>query len=42
VELTHAYDFRGRTLIDSDGENIGTVDALYTDMEGGQPEWAGS
>ncbi|MBV9425990.1 MAG: PRC and DUF2382 domain-containing protein [Solirubrobacterales bacterium] len=40
MELTHAYDFEGRTLIDRDGEKIGTVDALYTDLEGGQPEWA--
>jgi uncharacterized protein (TIGR02271 family) len=38
--LTDAYDFRGRTLIDRDGEKIGTVDELYTDQDGGQPEWA--
>jgi uncharacterized protein (TIGR02271 family) len=40
MELTHAYDFRGRSLIDRDGEKIGTVDELYLDQEGGQPEWA--
>jgi uncharacterized protein (TIGR02271 family) len=40
VEVTHAYDFQGRTLLDSNGEKIGTVDELYTDREGGQPEWA--
>ncbi len=40
MELTHAYDFEGRTLIDRDGEKVGTIDELYTDLEGGQPEWA--
>ena len=40
MELTHAYDFHNRTLIDCDGEKIGTVDELYSDADGGQPEWA--
>jgi len=40
MELTHAYDYRGRTLVDRNGEKIGTVDELYTDREGDQPEWA--
>lgn len=39
-ETTEGYDFRGRTLIDSQGEKIGKVDELYYDDEGGQPEWA--
>jgi len=39
-ETTEAYDFRGRTLLGSDGEKIGKVDELYYDEEGGQPEWA--
>jgi uncharacterized protein (TIGR02271 family) len=38
--FTDAYNFRGRTLVDRDGEKIGTVEELYTDLEGGQPEWA--
>lgn len=38
--LTDAYDYRGRTLVDQNGEKIGTVDDLYTDRDGGQPEWA--
>jgi uncharacterized protein (TIGR02271 family) len=37
---TEAYDFRGRTLIDRDGEKIGKIDELYTDEQGGHPEWA--
>jgi uncharacterized protein (TIGR02271 family) len=40
TQFTEAYDFRGRTLVDRDGEKIGTVDEVYTDHEAGQPEWA--
>ncbi|MBV9338470.1 MAG: PRC and DUF2382 domain-containing protein [Solirubrobacterales bacterium] len=40
MELTHAYDYHGRTVIDRNGEKIGTVDELYTDRDGSQPEWA--
>jgi uncharacterized protein (TIGR02271 family) len=39
-QTTEAYDFRGRTLVDHDGEKIGKVDELYYDERGGQPEWA--
>jgi uncharacterized protein (TIGR02271 family) len=39
-ETTEAYDFRGRTVLDSQGEKIGKIDELYYDQEGGQPEWA--
>jgi uncharacterized protein (TIGR02271 family) len=39
-ETTETYDFRGRTLIDADGEKIGKIDELYYDEQGGQPEWA--
>jgi uncharacterized protein (TIGR02271 family) len=38
--FTEAYDFRGRTLVDRDGDKIGKVDEVYTDREGGQAEWA--
>jgi len=40
TQFTEAYDFRGRTLVDRDGDKIGTVDEIYTDRDGGQPEWA--
>ena len=40
TQFTEAYDFRGRTLVDRDGEKIGTVDEVYTDQDGGQLEWA--
>src|SRR3954470_23470736 len=38
--FTEAYDYRGRTLVDRDGDKIGTVDEIFTDSDGGQPEWA--
>jgi uncharacterized protein (TIGR02271 family) len=40
TEFTEAREFEGRTLVDRDGEKIGKVDEVYTDREGGQPEWA--
>jgi len=40
TEVTEAYDFRGRTLIDRDGDKIGKIDDVYTDRQDGQPEWA--
>jgi uncharacterized protein (TIGR02271 family) len=40
TEITEAYDFHGRTVVDSQGEKIGKIDELYTDHDGGQPEWA--
>jgi len=39
-EPTAAYDFHGRTVLDTAGEKIGKIDELYSDVEGGQPEWA--
>ncbi len=40
TEVTHAYGFVGRTLLDRDGDKIGKVDEVYEDQQGGQPEWA--
>jgi uncharacterized protein (TIGR02271 family) len=40
TQFTEAYDFHGRTLVDPDGEKIGTVDEVYSSHEGGPPEWA--
>jgi uncharacterized protein (TIGR02271 family) len=40
MDLTEAYAFEGRTLIDRDGDKIGTVDELYEDRDTGRPEWA--
>ena len=32
--------WQGRTLLDRDGDRIGTIDAIYLDDQTGQPEWA--
>jgi uncharacterized protein (TIGR02271 family) len=40
TELTHAYGFVGRTLVDREGDKIGKIDEVFEDQEGGQPEWA--
>src|SRR5918995_48861 len=40
TRFTEAYDFGGRTLVDRNGEKIGTIDEVYADREGGEPEWA--
>jgi uncharacterized protein (TIGR02271 family) len=39
-ETTHAYEWRGREIIDRNGERIGSLDELYTDTETNVPEWA--
>jgi uncharacterized protein (TIGR02271 family) len=40
TEMTHAYDWQGRTLQDRNGDKIGTIDALYLDQQTDKPEWA--
>ncbi len=36
----HQYvDYHGKTLVDSEGEKIGTVSQLYEDTDTGAPEW---
>ena len=32
--------WHGRTLVDRDGDRIGTIDAIYLDDQTGKPEWA--
>ena len=39
-QVTDAYEWKGRTLIDSDGEKIGEIDEIYLDVQSGEPEWA--
>jgi len=38
--MTHAYDWRGRTVIDRNGDKIGKIDDLYVDQQTDKPEWA--
>jgi uncharacterized protein (TIGR02271 family) len=40
TEITEAYGFRGRTMVDRDGDKIGKIDDVYEDRQGGQAEWA--
>ena len=40
TDATHAYDWRGRAIIDSDGKKVGTIEELYYDTETTRPEWA--
>ena len=40
TEVSQAYGFRGRTMIDRDGDKIGKIDDVYEDKVTGQPEWA--
>ena len=32
--------WRGRTLVDSDGDKIGTIEDIYLDQQTNEPEWA--
>jgi uncharacterized protein (TIGR02271 family) len=32
--------WQGATLVDRDGDRVGTIDAIYVDDQSGQPEWA--
>jgi uncharacterized protein (TIGR02271 family) len=40
TEVTEAYGFQGRTILDRDGDKIGKIDDVYEDRQSGQPEWA--
>jgi uncharacterized protein (TIGR02271 family) len=40
TEMTHAYDWHGRTLKDRNGDKIGKVDAVYLDEQTEKPDWA--
>jgi uncharacterized protein (TIGR02271 family) len=40
TEMTHAYNWQGRTLKDRNGHKIGQVDAVYFDQQTDRPDWA--
>ena len=40
TRVTDAYEWKGRTLIDSDDQKIGEIDEIYLDTETGEPAWA--
>ncbi len=39
-DLATVRSWEGRTMVDPDGDRIGTIDAIYLDDQTGQPEWA--
>jgi uncharacterized protein (TIGR02271 family) len=40
VDIDTVRSWQGRTMVDRDGDKIGTIDAIYLDDQTGQPEWA--
>jgi hypothetical protein len=38
--FTEAYDWRGRKVVDRDGETVGKLNEIYLDRETNRPEWA--
>jgi uncharacterized protein (TIGR02271 family) len=39
-QVTETYEWRGRNVVSSDGDKIGTLEEIYLDTHTGQPEWA--
>jgi uncharacterized protein (TIGR02271 family) len=40
TEMTDAYEWRGRDIVDNDGNKIGKLEEVYLDTDSGRPEWA--
>ena len=40
VDIDTVRSWQGRTMVDRDGDRIGTIDNIYVDDQTGQPEWA--
>ena len=40
TEMTEAYEWRGRDVVDDDGDKIGKLEEVYLDTDSGRPEWA--
>ncbi len=40
TQVTEAYEWRGRDVVDADGDKIGTLEEVYLDADSGRPEWA--
>ena len=40
TQMTHAYEWQGRTVVGSDGERIGRLDEVYLDTATDRPDWA--
>lgn len=40
TEVTEAYEWRGREVVDKNGDRIGSLEEVYLDTESERPEWA--
>jgi uncharacterized protein (TIGR02271 family) len=40
VDIDTVRSWQGRTLVDRDGDRVGTIESIYVDDQSGQPEWA--
>ena len=40
TNMTAASEWKGRTMVGSDGEKIGKISEIYEDAQTGRPEWA--
>jgi hypothetical protein len=38
--LEDVQTWRGMTMVDADGDKIGSIDDIYLDRQSGEPEWA--
>jgi uncharacterized protein (TIGR02271 family) len=39
-DIDTVRSWQGRTMVDGDGDRIGTIDSIYVDDQTGEPEWA--
>jgi uncharacterized protein (TIGR02271 family) len=40
IDVDTVRGWQGQTMVDRDGDRIGTIDAIYVDDQTGEPEWA--
>jgi hypothetical protein len=38
--LDEVMSWQGKTMVDADGDKIGTIEAIYLDRQTGEPDWA--
>jgi sporulation protein YlmC with PRC-barrel domain len=38
--LEEVQTWRGMTVVDADGDKVGTIDGVFLDRQSGEPEWA--
>jgi uncharacterized protein (TIGR02271 family) len=40
VDIDTVRSWQGRTMVDGDGDRVGSIDSIYVDDQTGEPEWA--